>query len=456
MRTAWQAVEYTFDRLRFQVEEAISHPFNQERYDSRGRKARVSDKPRKENWVLPWKAAGDLLIQTDEARRSLYGVSYSDPAGLLHNQCRFRGLVAQCLAFIEEYDAAIRELRLAVGGLDSRTPKDRFLLGVIHGILCQTYLLRSDSMVRRRWDDTGILLIPGPRFDRSSILKGLRCARNDLDRAKYHLGCAEDLIRGIRMNASRWEWLCELRIQLVLERVLIHTVELDFDIGMPVDDWKLIGTIQRDMTEGLEAIRGGLDSTVYPHQLLSGTPGGTKMSGDQFASAFSAHRRLLGAWMRLMLGSFWLLRLSTIVDSSRGEKADRNRVAPRLEALNRFETHGSQSSFWRRWEALNQAVGLDRLVAQNDSLSTTAIAKTGGSSREVNSMTPWRGDVAKHAIAAIAGTASTLIYGKGADKNDPPFMAREFVLEQMAQLCNQPDGMNISWVEYFQDSPSGP
>jgi hypothetical protein len=386
-----------------------------------------------------WDKAEEFLDRANSWRLSVFGVDFADTHRSAHSQCEFRLLVAECLAFKGEYVSASRELRLAVSALDRDARVDKFHQGIAHGFRSELFLLQADSHLRRKWDGDGGSAKPHPRMDRGVAILSRNRAREDLKQAASCLEASQNLIKDFRWNVNRWEWLYELRAQLVIERLLLCVFELDFEIDVSIDDWRLVGAIQRELTEGLEAIRAAMDCTVYPHHLareVTPVENGTPCDTDDTKHLHRLHRRLLGLWMELMVASFWVLRFLSVGNSTAKNRGNVNRFSPRLAAMERFAVSGSMNSFWNRWSALNQAAGLNRFVETSIDFERSSRART--------RRTP--GEVVRESLGAIADVGTLL---SGTDER-PPAMLREFVLQKMTELYGKHPTDSNAPVRRFQ------
>jgi hypothetical protein len=347
-----QRINYTFDMLRFELEANLSRPFSRPRFDEFGQKIKPAD-----GKACLWEIARKIRDDVEKERNKASGIALVKESRLFRSQCELRTLAAQCSAFIEDFDTAFHELRLALSGLDPDQAKDRFLHGVIHGLTAEVYLLRADSSVRRGCWERGEYVAEDRRKYGESVAARRSHALKDLWLASSALDSAEAHVRAVRPNVSRWEWLYELRAQLVVERILLRGVDLDFGIGLPADSWKFIGGLQQDITEGLEAVRAGIDCTMQPTYASDGG-----LRGDPNYDHTRTYNCLVFLWFQIMLASFWVFRLFSL-DHAHQKRAMRDRgLAPLLGTDQMFDTHGSRQSFTKRWWALNQAAGFDRYV----------------------------------------------------------------------------------------------
>ncbi|MDR3636016.1 MAG: hypothetical protein P4L84_19595 [Isosphaeraceae bacterium] len=419
-----RSIEFMFDHCRFMVERHLSRPFTRRRFSAFGQRHRKSGD------TGIWKFSRKLKDRIDTERKSAFGITFARERRLFRSQCEMRNLAAQCSAFLEDFDTAFRDLALALSGLDPVHPDDGFLCAVVQGVTAEVHLLTADSLIRRRYDANGapqgrMVYSETVRAKRSAAFKQLSLASTALDVAETHL-------RAVRPNASRWEWLYEIRAQLVIERMLLRAVDLDFGIDPPADDWRFIGALQQDMAEGLEAIRAGLDCTMQPGYVKRGP------AEDEQDDLSKTYKCLVSLWLQLMMASFWVFRVFSMNAAHRPQVHRDSGLAPLLGTVQMFDTHGSRPSFTKRWHALNRAAGLERYTKESRP-----------ENRGAHGWEPW--DWAKEALEL--GNTPRDFYVIGVDErvyDDHPAFLREFILEKTRKVLKEPyGGMKKSLLELF-------
>ncbi len=350
-----QRVNYTFDMLRFELEVNLSRPFTRRRFDEFGQRIRPSD-----GKSCLWGIARKIRDEVEKERNNASGIALVKESRLFRSQCELRTLAAQCSAFIEDFDTAFHELRLAVSGLDPDQAKDRFLLGVLQGLTAEVYLLRADSSVRRGRPERGEYVAEDRReYGELVLAKRSHCAQRPPVGVIRALTPPRPTSGKSGRTSAAGSGCTRLRAELVVERILLRAVDLDFGIGLPADSWKFIGGLQQDITEGLEAVRAGIDCTMQPTYASE-----EGQRGDPNYDHTRTYKCLVFLWFQIMLSGFWVFRLFSL-DHAHQKCGMRDRgLAPLLGTDQMFDTHGSRHSFTKRWWALNQAAGFGRYVAK--------------------------------------------------------------------------------------------
>jgi hypothetical protein len=228
----------------------------------------------------------------------------------------FHSLKGQSFYLLGDFSEAFRELDISRSGLDASVPADRESLAVSLLRLAEGLMVRADRIIEKEAGD--------------SLALATQRAQRRLSRTEHLLDNAEATLVGARQDMQWWAWLYQLRAQLEVERLLLQPFALPGCQG-DLDRHRFNARIARSLQGGLRAIRQGLDVVLSRPW---------KRGSSRFYNVYVD--RFLQLWIELMTCGAYL-RCMTLS----GGVADQ----------------AGQDFLWIRWKALNEAAGLELLVA---------------------------------------------------------------------------------------------
>jgi hypothetical protein len=221
----------------------------------------------------------------------------------------FHSLKGRAYYLLGRFTNALRELDLARSGLTLAAPADRESLAVTLLRLSECLMSRADCILAEAPDE--------------KVTLASRRALRRLARAEHTLDQAENALVGARQNLHWWACLYQLRAQLQVERLLVHTLFPPGSAGALGADRFNVRLVHA-LNRGLRAIRQGLD-VVLPEK------GRDSLHEEHFYRLW-VELTACGAYLRSMTLASETWNASTETD------------------------------LWQRWMRMNTAIGLEELT----------------------------------------------------------------------------------------------